>query len=91
MILDAAGIGRIADHGAAGIVGSMIHDAAGIGRSMIHDAGWAEAPPLMNRPTARSTCGCLRRRGDRWAPDRDVVPLRAIHHPEDVTSCQNSI
>jgi hypothetical protein len=86
MILDAAGIGRIADHGAAGIVGSMIHDAAGIGRSMIHDAGWAEAPPLMNRPTARSTCGCLRRRGDRWAMDRGDAPRRARHPPDDATS-----
>jgi hypothetical protein len=38
--------GIVADHDAAGIVGSMIHDAAGIGRSMGHDGGWAEAHPL---------------------------------------------
>jgi hypothetical protein len=61
------GIVRLADHDAAGIVRSMIHDAAGIGRSMIHDGGWAEAPPLMNRPTDRGTCGRLGCCGDRWA------------------------
>jgi hypothetical protein len=45
----------------------MIHDAAGIVGSMIHDAGWAEAAPLMNRPTDRATCGFLNGCGDRWA------------------------
>ena len=69
-IHDAAGIGRSMIHDAAGIVRGSMRDAAGIGRLADHGAagiggrgaacrGWAEAPPLMNRPTDRSTCGRL--------------------------------
>jgi hypothetical protein len=37
-------------------------------------------PPLLNRPTDRSTCGCLGRWGDRWVVNRAVVPRRDDHH-----------
>jgi hypothetical protein len=57
--IEPQGIGRSMIHDAAGIGRWMIHDAAGNGRIAAHDGGWAKAPPLMNRPTDRSTCGSL--------------------------------
>jgi hypothetical protein len=97
----AAGIGRWMIHDAAGIGGrgAACRGWANNGlraidllalASLEPEVGAPAAPPLMNRPTDRGTCGRLGRCADRWAMFGGVVARCARHHPDDVTSVARS-